>query len=111
MFIYGLGAGKEVCSVHKGEKYIKVHRLCALSVCLKVLPLNGFLWLLFLTALTNTMLTHYIQNVCKRATLRKGLRRDTLFPHLAPRVPDIFLGLFTAPVSVLAGGGNYIFLI
>lgn len=43
--------------------------------------------------------------------LENGSGRDDFLPHLAPRTPDIFLVLLIAPVSVLAGGSNYIFLI
>lgn len=43
--------------------------------------------------------------------LEDGSGRNYLLPNLAPRTPDIFLGLLIAPVSVLAGGSNYIFLI
>lgn len=40
--------------------------------------------------------------------LEDGSGRDDLRrpPHLAPRTPDIFLGLLIAPVSALAGGSN-----
>lgn len=75
---------------------------------LKVLLLNGSLQLHFITAVTNIMSTYYIQNVCKGATFGRRLRERRFAPppHLAPRTPDIFLGLLIAPVSALAGGSN-----
>lgn len=52
-----------------------------LSMYLKVLLLNGFLQLHFITAATNIMSTYYIQNVCKGATFGRRLREKRFAPQ------------------------------